>query len=52
MPTRERVSTATGQPARQTAVDLGVQRPEHGRQSANKRQTLLFYRYRLFGNYS
>ena len=28
---RERVSTATGQPARQTAVDLGVQRREHGR---------------------
>ena len=27
----ERVSTATGQPARQTAVDLGVQRREHGR---------------------
>ena len=27
---RERVSTATGQPARQTAVDLGVQRREHG----------------------
>ena len=28
---RERVSTATGQPARQTAVDLRVQRHEHGR---------------------
>ena len=28
---RERVLTATGRPARQTAVDLGVQRREHGR---------------------
>ena len=28
---RKRVSTATGQPSSQTAVDLGVQRREHGR---------------------